>query len=108
MCVSAQSPLEKDARKKTKSVFSLFEDEEKIDEVDAGKSIQKDTEKVRSLQSGFWQCRLMSSMFPSGAPWHCGLQGGKGSLVHLGPTHNGLPPTDSLGFLLNFQKEHEH
>ncbi|XP_077207031.1 WASH complex subunit 2A-like isoform X2 [Paroedura picta] len=39
------SPLEKDTRKKTKSVFSLFEDEEKVDEVDAGKSIQKDIEK---------------------------------------------------------------
>ncbi|XP_060096953.1 WASH complex subunit 2C [Heteronotia binoei] len=40
-----KSPLEEDGRKKTKSVFSLFEDEEKAEEVDAGKSIQKDIEK---------------------------------------------------------------
>nr|XP_056705270.1 WASH complex subunit 2C [Euleptes europaea] len=40
-----KSPLEKDARRKTKSVFSLFEDEEKTGEADAGKSTQKDIEK---------------------------------------------------------------
>ncbi|XP_054839988.1 WASH complex subunit 2-like [Eublepharis macularius] len=37
--------LEKDTRRKTKSVFSLFEDEEKTEEADGGKSTQKDIEK---------------------------------------------------------------
>ncbi|XP_048361946.1 WASH complex subunit 2-like isoform X3 [Sphaerodactylus townsendi] len=40
-----ESPLEKDTRRKTKSVFSLFEDEEKTGDADAGRNTQKDIEK---------------------------------------------------------------